>query len=73
MTREQIDAQITEILNEPRSDCFYAPDPTEPITLETLKAYADEGVLNGPEGNDAVLRLHKVIVFLTDQITSGPR
>jgi hypothetical protein len=55
---------IHEILNGIRDYQFYAPNPSEPDTLPTIERYARDGVYNGPEGNETILRLLEIIKAL---------
>jgi len=50
---------ILRCLREEREDCRYEPEPEE--SLDALEQAAQKGVLNGPEGCDAVLRLTKAL------------
>lgn len=54
---------IVGILNDPRP-YGYEPDPDNPMTLTRLKTLADGYTLNGPEGNEYVLRLLEIIDLL---------
>ena len=58
---------IHEILNGPRSYCFYEPAPDSAETLESLQELAYAGLLNGPEGNEFILRLIEIIKALMNE------
>lgn len=62
---------IDEILNGRRDYQFYEPDPKIRETLETLEAHAKRGRLNGPSGNEYVLRLIEIIRALQEEYRDG--
>ena len=55
------DPKIHEILNGARDYARYEFDPNELNTLEGIEQFAQEGLFNGPEGCEMILRLIEII------------